>query len=202
MEPAHLWYVVVGGGGEQKGTLPNRWIQHSTNGGWRGGREQHGTSGREEAEGASGADGAEEPLADAGEVHAAALDQEQGQEDERRGPRPEELAAGEEDGGAGDEEEAEGAVGGGTSPCISAAPCPLGAAGDHGRELLQIRRRERSSGGGCVCLRCVGRNVGQLANENAFLIRRIAPLSFAFFCRTCDDVDIVRKRPFRVAYCV
>lgn len=49
--------------------------------------------GREEAEGARGADGAEELLADAGEVHAAALDQEQGQEDERPRRGPEQLAA-------------------------------------------------------------------------------------------------------------
>lgn len=47
----------------------------------------------EEAEGARGADGAEELLADAGEVHAAALDQKQGQEDEGPGRRLEELAA-------------------------------------------------------------------------------------------------------------
>lgn len=50
----------------------------------------------DEAEGASGADGAEELLADAGEVHAAALDQEQGQEDERAGPGLEQLLAAEE----------------------------------------------------------------------------------------------------------
>lgn len=40
-----------------------------------------------------GARGLEQPLAVAGEVHAAALDEEQGQEDEQRGPRLEELAA-------------------------------------------------------------------------------------------------------------
>lgn len=51
---------------------------------------------REEAERSRGADGAEELLADAGEVHAAALDQEEGQEDERARPGLEQLLAAEE----------------------------------------------------------------------------------------------------------
>lgn len=56
----------------------------------------------EEAEGARGADGPEQLLADAGEIHAAALDQEQGQEDEGTGRRLEELAAAAaEEGGGG-----------------------------------------------------------------------------------------------------
>ena len=58
-----------------------------------GARRGRGGDRGDDAEGASGADGAEELLADAGEVHAAALDQEQGQEDERAGPGLEQLVA-------------------------------------------------------------------------------------------------------------
>lgn len=61
------------------------------------GRGRGGDRGHE-AEGSSGADGAEELLADAGEVHAAALDQEQGQEDERVGPGLEQLLTAAEEG--------------------------------------------------------------------------------------------------------
>lgn len=58
-----------------------------------GARRGRGGDRGDEAKGASRADGAEELLADAGEVHAAALDQEQGQEDERAGPGLEQLVA-------------------------------------------------------------------------------------------------------------
>lgn len=58
-------------------------------------RAGRGRGGRrwEEAKGAGRADRAEEFLADAGEVHAAALDQEQGQEDERAGAGLEQVLA-------------------------------------------------------------------------------------------------------------